>query len=112
MQEQVEQEVNSIENSLESALKLLWEKAYSAANSITSLREEKHVMQLRVDDLELALTQMRSELAKRNSEIEQLHRDLERLELVSASNGLLDKEERLKIQEKVKTILEKINSHL
>ena len=39
-------------------------------------------------------------------------RDLERLELVSASNGLLDKEERLKIQEKVKTILEKINSHL
>lgn len=112
MQEQVEQEVNSVENSLEAALKQLWEKAYSAANSINSLREEKNVMQLRADDLVAALSQMQSELTKKNSEIEQLRRELERMQLVSASNGLLDKEERLKIQEKVKTILEKINSHL
>lgn len=112
MQEQVEQEVNSVENSLEAALKQLWEKAYSAANSINTLREDKNVLQLRVDDLGVALTQVQSELAKKNSEIEQLRRELERTLLVSASNGLLDKEERLKIQEKVKTILEKINSHL
>jgi predicted nucleic acid-binding Zn-ribbon protein len=112
LQEQVEQEVNSVENSLEAALKQLWEKAYSAATSINSLREEKNVMQLRVDDLEAALSRMQSELTKKNSEIEQLRHELERMQFESASNGLLDKEERLKIQEKVKTILEKINSHL
>lgn len=112
MQEQVEQEVNSVENSLEAALKQLWDKAYSAANSISSLREEKNVMQLRVDDLEAALSQVQSDLTKKNSEIEQLRREVERTLLVSTSNGLLDKEERLKIQEKVKAILEKINSHL
>ena len=112
LQEQVEQEVNSVESSLEAALKQLWEKAYSAATSINSLREEKNVMQLRVDDLDATLSQLRTELTKKNSEIEQLRNELERMQLVSASNGLLDKEERLKIQEKVKTILEKINSHL
>lgn len=112
MQEQVEQEVNSVENSLEAALKQLWEKAYSAANSISSLREEKNVMQLRVDDLEATLSQMQNELARKNLEIEQVRRELEKMQLVSASNGLLDKEERLKIQEKVKSMLEKINSHL
>ena len=112
MQEQIEQEIRSVENSLEAALKQLWEKAYSAASMINSLREEKTVLQMRTDELDSALSHMQLELTKKNSEIEQLRRDVDRLLLTSASNGLLDKEERLKIQEKVKAILEKINSHL
>jgi predicted nucleic acid-binding Zn-ribbon protein len=112
LQEQVEQEIKSVENSLETALKQLWDKAYTAANMINSLREEKTVLKLRLDDVEAALSQMRAELMTKNSEIEQLRRDLDRMLLASASNGLLDKEEKLRIQEKVKAVLEKINSHL
>lgn len=112
MQEQLEQEISSVENSLESALKQLWEKAYAASNAINSLREEKNVLQLRVNELESAFSQMQTELIAKKSEIEQLQREVDRMLLASASNGLLDKEERLRLQEKVKAILEKINSHL
>jgi predicted nucleic acid-binding Zn-ribbon protein len=112
LQEQVEQEVNSVENSLETALKQLWEKAYTAANTINALREEKTVLQLRVDELGTAVAQLQSDLARKNTELEQLRGDLDRLLLASSSNGLLDKEEKLRLQERVKMILEKINAHL
>jgi hypothetical protein len=112
LQEEVAQEISSVENSLEGALKLLWEKAYAASAAISSLREEKHMIQLRANELESKLLQMQNELSARNNEIDQLRRELDKMLLTSASNGLLDKEERIRLQEKVKTILEKINSHL
>lgn len=112
MQEEVAQEISSVENSLEVALKQLWEKAYAASAIITSLREEKNAIQLRASELESKLLQMQNDLSAKNNEIEQLRRELDKVLLTSASNGLLDKEERLRLQEKVKAILEKINSHL
>jgi len=112
LQEEVEQEITSVESSLEGALKLLWERAYAASTAINSLREEKNAVQLKANDLEAQLLQMQSELANRNNEVAQLRRELDSMLLSSASNGLLDKEERIKLQEKVKAILERINSHL
>ena len=112
MQEEVVQEISNVENSLEGALKLLWERAYAASAAISSLREEKHAIQLRANELESKLLQMQNELSARNSEIDQLKRDLDKMVLTTASNGVLDKEERMRLQEKVKAILEKINSHL
>ena len=112
MQEEVAQETASVENSLESALKLLWERAYAASAAIASLREEKHAIQLRANDLESRLLEMEKEASAQNEEIEHLRRELDKMTLASASNGLLDKEERLRLQERVKAILDKINSHL
>ena len=112
MQEEVVQEISSVENSLEGALKLLWERAYAASAAIASLREEKHAIQLRANELESKLLQMQNELSTRNNEIDQLRQDLEKALLSTASNGLLDKGERVRLQEKIKTILDKINSHL
>jgi hypothetical protein len=112
VQEEVAQEVTNVENSLEGALKLLWERAYAASAAIGTLREEKNAIQLRANELESKLLQMQNELSARNNEIDQLRRDLDKMLLSSASNGFLDKEERLRLQEKVKAILEKINSHL
>jgi len=112
LQEEVAQEISSVENSLEGALKSLWEKAYAASAAITSLREEKNAIQLRANELESKLLQMQNELSARNNEIDQLRRELDKMLLTSTSNGLLDKEERLRLQEKVRSILDKINSHL
>ena len=112
MQEEAIQEINSVENSLEGALKLLWERAYAASAAIASLREEKHAIQLRANELESKLLQMQNELSARTNEIDQLRRELDKSMLASASSGLLDKEERVKLQEKVKAMLDKINSHL
>ena len=112
MQEEAVQEINSVENSLEGALKLLWERAYAASAAIASLREEKHAIQLRANELESKLLQMQNELSARTNEIDQLRRELDKSLLASASTGLLDKEERIRLQEKVKAMLEKINSHL
>jgi len=112
VQEEVAQETASVENSLEAALKLLWERAYAASAAIASLREEKHAVQLRANDLESKLLQMEKEASAQSDEIERLRRELDRLTLASASNGMLDKEERLRLQERVKAILDKINSHL
>ena len=112
MQQQLEQEIGSVESSLEVALKQLWERAYAASTAITSLREEKHAIQLKSNELEAKLLQMQTELSAKDIEIDQLRREVDKMLLTSASNGLLDKEERLRLQEKVKAILEKINSHL
>ncbi|HTX18171.1 MAG TPA: hypothetical protein VMG34_05865 [Bacteroidota bacterium] len=112
MQEEVAQEITSVENSLESALKLLWERAYAASAAIAALREEKNAIQLRANDLESRVLQMEKEASARNDEIERLQRELDRITLASASNGMLDKEERVRLQERVKAILDKINSHL
>lgn len=112
MQDEIEQEIGSVETSLESALKLLWEKAYTASSAINSLREEKNAIQLKANELESKLLQMQNELSAKQSEIDELRREIDKMILASASNGLLDKEERLRLQEKVKAILEKINSHL
>ncbi|MGA9408297.1 MAG: hypothetical protein WBW71_14275 [Bacteroidota bacterium] len=112
MQEQVEQEIGSIENSLETALKQLWERAYSASTAISSLREEKHAIQLKANELETKILQMQTELSTKDTEIDKLRKEVNAVLLTSASNGILNKDERAMLQEKVKAILEKINSHL
>ena len=112
MQEQLEQEIGSIENALETALKQLWERAYAASTTISSLREEKHAIQLRSNELEAKILQMQTELSVKDSEIDKLRKEVNATLLTSASNGILNKEERVMLQEKVKAILEKINSHL
>ena len=112
MQEQLEQEIGSIENSLETALKQLWERAYAASTAISSLREEKHAIQLRANDLEAKILQMQTELSAKDAEIDKLQKEVDTTLLMSVSNGSLNKEERMVLQEKVKAILDKINSHL
>lgn len=112
MQEQLEQEISSVENSLEAALKQLWEKAYAASTAISSLREEKHAIQLKANELEARLLQTQTELSAKDAEIDRLRKDVVALQLTSASNGSLSKEERTQLQVKVKAILDKINSHL
>ena len=112
MEEEVAQEITSVESSLEGALKQLWERAYAASAALNSLREEKNAVQLKANDLEAQLLQMQNELTKRNNEVAELRREMDGMLIASASNGVLDKEERIKLQEKVKAILERINSHL
>jgi Tfp pilus assembly protein FimV len=112
VQEQLEQEIGSIENSLETALKQLWERAYAASTAISSLREEKHAIQLRANDLEAKILQMQTELSAKDAEIDKLQKEVDTTLLMSVSNGSLNKEERMVLQEKVKAILDKINSHL
>jgi len=112
VQEQLDQEIVSVENSLETALKLLWDKAYAASISISSLREEKHAIQLKANELEARILQMQTELSAKDAEIDKLRREADAMLLTSVSNGSLSKEEREQLQEKVKAILDKINSHL
>ena len=112
MQEQLEQEIGSIENSLETALKQLWERAYAASTAISSLREEKNAIQLKANELEAKILQMQTELSAKDNEIDKLRNDLDAALLMSVSNGSLNKEERMLLQERVKAILDKINSHL
>jgi uncharacterized coiled-coil DUF342 family protein len=112
VQEQLEQEISSIENSLETALKQLWEKAYAASTAISSLREEKHAILLKANELEAKILQMQTELSAKDAEIDKLRKELDTTLLMSVSNGSLNKEERMLLQERVKAILDKINSHL
>jgi uncharacterized protein involved in exopolysaccharide biosynthesis len=112
VQEQIEQEVASVENSLETALKQLWERAYAASTTISTLREENHAIQLKANELESRILQMQSDLSARDSEIDTLRKEIETILQSSASNGKIAKEERAVLQEKVKAMLDKINSHL
>ena len=112
MEDQVTQEVVSVENSLETALKSLWEKAYAASNTINALREEKNALQLHAGELEARVAQMQAEVAAKNEEIGKLRGEMEQMLLASTSNGILNNDERVQLQEKVRVILNRINSHL
>ena len=93
-------------------MKLLWEKAYAASNTINALREEKNALQLHANELESRVAQMQADAVAKSEEISKLRSEIEQMLLASASNGILNKDERVQLQEKVRVILNRINSHL
>lgn len=93
-------------SSIEAQLKTLWEKAQQAGAVITRLREEKHVLQARVEELEREVAKLRAEIALKERQIQTM--TVTELKATSVvSNG-----EKEQLTAKVKELLARIDAYL
>lgn len=98
------------ENSIEGALKTLWERTRRAGESIARLREEKALMQTRVGELEREVMKLRKEITQKEELVEQV----KAAHAVSASNdgSSFTHTQRLELINRVKELLAKIDPYL
>lgn len=115
MQQQIAEHeaVEEVEtSSLEKAVQQLWERTRSAADTITSLRAEKNILEEKIKELEIAIAQAQSDILSKNIEVEQMRATIESLRAKESSNGILEADEKAQLQEKIRSLIEKINAYL
>lgn len=97
-------------SSIESQIKLLWEKAQEAGVLIARLREEKKALQTDNEHLEREITKLRSDMLASESQIQKLtaaQSAHEPRSTATISNG-----EREQLTAKVKELLARIDAYL
>ncbi len=97
-------------NSIELALKALWEKVRRAAEVIARLRAENSQLQSTVARMQEELSQLKEDLTAREQEIKRL--SAEKIEIQSARNSVFPNGEREALSARVKELLGKIESYL
>jgi len=112
-EEKIESNIRSSngEQTVEDALRVLWEKARTVSERLSQLREESRFHQEREQTLERELESLRVQLVNRDQELKRLK--AEHAQLVSAggnSGFTLDEKENLK--NRIRVLIAKINSHL
>ena len=108
MQEEIEHESSSTEV----ALRTLWEKARLASALIAALQEQKSNLQQRIQELEQAFTQMRNDAVVKDMETMQLRAEIDRVQLSIPTGPVLAGEDRVELQTRIQTLLQKIETHL
>jgi predicted nucleic acid-binding Zn-ribbon protein len=97
------------ENSIEGALKTLWEKTRRAGEAIARLREEKMLMQTRVGELEREVMKLRKEISQK----EELVAQVKAAQFASSNDGSsFTHSQRLELINRVKELLAKIDPYL
>jgi chromosome segregation ATPase len=97
------------EDSIEGALKTLWERTRRAGESIARLREEKALMQTRVGELEREVMKLRKEITLKEELVEQA----KAARTASSGDGSsFSHSQRLELINRVKELLAKINPYL
>jgi chromosome segregation ATPase len=95
---------------VESSLKVLWEKARRAAALIGELRAERQTLKTRVEELEHVLQQLQQEMTKKENQLKKLIAEKEAVDPKSVA--LFANGEREALAEKVKNLLAKIDAYL
>ncbi len=112
MQQDTEQEIGRDGNALESALKSLWERARAASELIRALREERRLLQAKVEELEASVTRARNESLVRDVEVEQLRGAVRKMEEEGSAALVMTEEERKQLRERISRLLERIEARL
>lgn len=84
------------QSALEAGLKVLWEKARQAGDTIAHLREERTALRGRVDDLEARVAELEAQLARRPAE----------------EAGIVGNGEREAVAAKLKDLLARLEAYL
>ncbi|KAB2926364.1 MAG: hypothetical protein F9K22_00540 [Bacteroidetes bacterium] len=96
-------------HAVENALTALWDKAREASYLISTLRDERKKLQTRVEELELELAGVRTELGSRIGELERMQDDLQARGTASVALG---DEERRALQQKIRNIMTVLDQYL
>ncbi len=108
----LEQESSDAMHSVENTLASLWDKAREASLLISTLREEKRRLLLKIDELEDELKQTKNDVILQQSQIEKLKQ--EHVSDAVQKNGTvnLDNDEKRLLQQKLKSVISKIDQYL
>jgi predicted nucleic acid-binding Zn-ribbon protein len=108
--QKIEKENMDSAQSLENSLSALWEKAREASYLISTLRDEKHRLLSRIEELEEEIEHERSIIRAKEAEIEQLTVRVKADEQREAI-AIDDAEKRL-LQQKIRTAVAKLDQYL
>jgi chromosome segregation ATPase len=97
-------------NSIESALKALWDKARRAAEAIARLKAENSELHSNLAQTHEALSQLRMELTGKEEIIKKLN--TEKTESQSTQNAVFSNGERQELSARLRELLGKIESYL
>lgn len=104
------------QNPFASALEPVWEKVRTAAVQLASLRQENTRLEERIAGLEEDARRSSEALAEKAEELARLKAEIETLGSSSRAPvqcpAVLGADERLQLQEKIKTALSKIDTYL
>ena len=96
---------------LDESLKSFWEKVQLAAQIIRRLREDRKILDVRVNELEQQVESLRSEVVTRDHELKRLRSEHAHL-LNSNGDSGFTQEEKENIKAKIRDLISKINSYL
>ncbi|MEO8166907.1 MAG: hypothetical protein ABI623_01580 [bacterium] len=100
-------------SSIESQLKLLWEKAQEAGVLIARLREEKKALESDNEQIGQEVAKLRSDLAAREAQLQKLTTaHSESAGATSKSASVISNGERDQLTSKVKELLARIDAYL
>ena len=108
VEQNVEQESPDTVNSVENALSLLWEKAREASLLISTLREEKKRLLMKIDELEEDLQHTKSASMLMKTQLEKIQSGPA---LKNAAINLEEEEKRL-LQQKLRSVISKLDQYL
>lgn len=107
-----EQQTSDTVHSVENALASLWEKAREASLLISTLREEKKQLALKIDALEEEIGEMKSNNLIQQTQLTNVRQELAAESEKNTGNVKLDKEQRNILQQKIRNVILKIDQYL
>ena len=108
--QKIEKENIDSTQSIETALTALWEKAREASYLISTLRDEKKRLQVRIEELEEELAQGKNALQLKEVHIERLNDELTSGE---KQEGIaMAAEEKRMLQQKIRSAVSKLEQYL
>jgi chromosome segregation ATPase len=108
--QKIEKENIDSTQSIETALTALWEKAREASYLISTLRDEKKRLQVRIEELEEELAQGKNALLQKELHIERLTD--EKLSGEREEGIALAAEEKRMLQQKIRSAVSKLDQYL
>lgn len=98
---------DSIHN-VENALSTLWDKAREASLLISTLREEKKHLLVRIDEMEDEIRNFKNDIARLQSQIETTATSA----AARSSAVSLDEEQKRVLQQKLRSVISKLDQYL
>ncbi len=108
----IEQETSDAVNSVENALASLWDKAREASLLISTLREERKRLSMKIEELEEELHLAKQEVLLRQTRIDALTQELHSGAATAKQAVNLDAEEKRQLQQRLRNVLSKLDQYL
>lgn len=112
MSEDNKSEIEILKENYEDNLTKLWVELNEVANLVKLLREENHSLKERLLKTEEELTNQQNENVVKESELEKLKLQTERISEQINRSVLIENEEKDNLKKQVEVLLEKLNTHL
>ena len=108
VEQNLEQESSDSMHSVENALSSLWDKAREASLLISTLREEKRQLLLKIEEMESEMVSAKNDIMHLQSQIENLQSNAA---VKNVAINLEEGEKRL-LQQKLRNVISKLDQYL